>query len=97
MRGRGFALLPAGASGGVIPFFGMPDRFSEAKSGRMRQAFSAYRSGVTHILCNFRMKRYILSALFLVCLHVCGAYGSEAPRTSTDANLFGHGVYRETR
>ena len=43
------------------------------------------------------MKRYILSALFLVCLHVCGAYGSEAPRKSTDANLFGHVVDRETR
>ena len=41
------------------------------------------------------MKQYVLSAL-VVCLHIAGVLGAEAPRKSTDANLFGHVVDRET-
>ena len=41
------------------------------------------------------MKQYVLSAL-VVCLHIAGVLGVEAPRKSTDANLFGHVVDRET-
>ena len=41
------------------------------------------------------MKQYVLSAL-VVCLHITGVLGVEAPRKSTDPNLFGHVVDRET-
>lgn len=41
------------------------------------------------------MKRYILSALLAVCLHL-GVCGVEAPKKTTDANLYGHIVDRDT-
>ena len=40
------------------------------------------------------MKQYVLSALFL-CLYLTVS-GADVPRKSTDANLFGHVVDRET-
>lgn len=46
------------------------------------------------IIQYFRMKRYILLALS-VCQSLV-VLAAEAPRKSTDANLFGHVVDRET-
>ena len=64
------------------------------KRGRKPQS-SACRSGLTFtIIQYFRMKRYILLALS-VCQSLV-ALAAEAPRKSTDANLFGHVVDRET-
>ena len=40
------------------------------------------------------MKKYLLPALFM-CLYA-GASAAETPKRSTDANLFGHVVDRET-
>ena len=42
------------------------------------------------------MKRYILSALFAACLHVWAAQAAQTPKKTTDANLFGHVVDRQT-
>ena len=64
------------------------------KRGRKPQS-SACRSGLTcTIIQYFRMKRYILLALS-VCQSLV-VLAAEAPRKSTDANLFGHVVDRDT-
>ena len=64
------------------------------KRGRKPQS-SACRSGFTFtIIQYFRMKRYILLALS-VCQSLV-VLAAEAPRKSTDANLFGHVVDRDT-
>ena len=64
------------------------------KRGRKPQS-SACRSGLPFtIIQYFRMKRYILLALS-VCQSLV-VLAAEAPRKSTDANLFGHVVDRET-